>query len=290
MRLYSLSRSARVSYRSDLSLRRAPIRASRSGSWSVSPPADRPTSSPAWSAPRSADILGQQIVVENRTGAGGTIATEAVARADPDGYTLLNTPLANAVNETLSKTMQYEFGQDLVAVTPLAETANVLVVHPSLGVKTVAEFIKLAKKQAGRDLVRDRGPRHRDALDQRTVRHDGRHQAAAGALPRRRRHREGSVVGPGQGDVLQHRAGDYFVRKATSWLATTGPKRDPAFPDLPTVAESGRPGFDIRLWIGLTAPAGTPKDIVDKLSAATTQALESRRTSRPRWRLRALRR
>ena len=93
------------------------------------------------------DELGQQVVVENRTGAGGTVATDYVARSDPDGYTILNTTTANPSNESLSKTLQARFGKDLAAVATLADTANILVVHPSLSVKNLAELIALAKKQ-----------------------------------------------------------------------------------------------------------------------------------------------
>ena len=82
------------------------------------------------------EIMGAQFIVENKTGAGGAIATQEVARSAPDGYTLLNTPVATVANEFLSKTIKYEFGKDIIAVGPQAETANILVVHPSLGVKT----------------------------------------------------------------------------------------------------------------------------------------------------------
>src|SRR5262245_4190824 len=85
------------------------------------------------------DELGQQVVVENRTGAGGTVATDYVARSEPDGYTILNTTTANPSNESLSNTLQARFGKDLVAVATLADTANILVVHPSLGVKQLAD-------------------------------------------------------------------------------------------------------------------------------------------------------
>src|ERR1700760_2896122 len=97
-------------------------------------------------ATKLSDNLGQQVIVENRSGGGGTIATEQVARAEPDGTTLLMTPLANAVNETLAaKTLKARFGEHLTGIGPVAETANVLVTHPSLNVKTVAELIALAK-------------------------------------------------------------------------------------------------------------------------------------------------
>ena len=98
---------------------------------------------------KMSEELGQQVVVENRTGAGGVVATDYVARSEPDGYMMLNTTTANPANEALSKSLQARFGKDLVAVATLADTANILVVHPSLGVKTLAEFIALAKKQPG---------------------------------------------------------------------------------------------------------------------------------------------
>jgi tripartite-type tricarboxylate transporter receptor subunit TctC len=108
------------------------------------------------------EILGGQVVIENRTGAGGMIAAEAAARSEPDGYTLLNTPLANAVNETLSKSIKVSLGKDLMAIGPQAETANILVVHPSLGVKNLKEFIALAKSKPDEILTPPRvaGRRH----------------------------------------------------------------------------------------------------------------------------------
>src|SRR5262245_63113688 len=96
------------------------------------------------------ELMGTQFVVENKTGAGGALATQEVARAAPDGYTLLNTPLATVTNEFLSKTIRYEYGKDLVAVCPQAETTNILVVHPSLGVNSVPELIKLAREEPGK--------------------------------------------------------------------------------------------------------------------------------------------
>ena len=95
------------------------------------------------------EIMGAQFVIENKTGAGGAIATQDVARSAPDGYTLLNTPVATVANEFLSKTIKYEYGKDIIAVCPQAETANILVVSPALGVKTVAELVKLAKEKPG---------------------------------------------------------------------------------------------------------------------------------------------
>ena len=95
------------------------------------------------------EILGTQMIIENKTGAGGVIAIDAVARAEPDGYTLLNAPLSTAVNETLQKSVRYSLGKEIAAVGLQAETVNVLVVHPSLGVKSVAELVALAKSKPG---------------------------------------------------------------------------------------------------------------------------------------------
>src|SRR4051812_37863506 len=95
------------------------------------------------------DILGQQVYVENRAGASGNLATETVARASADGYTLLLASLAGAVNQSLFKNLRYKFGDDLIPVAPIAETANVLLVHPSLDVKSVGDLIALAKAKPG---------------------------------------------------------------------------------------------------------------------------------------------
>ena len=115
------------------------------------------------------EIMGAQFVIENKTGAGGAIATDAVARSAPDGYTLLNTPVATVANEYLSKTIKYEYGKDITAVCPQAETANILVVHPSLGVKSLAELVKLAKEKPGVVAVRDRRTRFGDPPHQRAL-------------------------------------------------------------------------------------------------------------------------
>jgi tripartite-type tricarboxylate transporter receptor subunit TctC len=224
---------------------------------------------------KTAELLGQQVVVENKTGAGGLIASETAARSEPDGYTLLNTALSVAVNESLSKTIRVEFGKDLVAVAAQAETANILVVHPSLGVKTLAEFIALAKSRAGEIVYATAG------------RGTGTHLSAelfnmmAGTRLIPVHYRGGgdtlkdlvsgqvkvmfSSIAPVQGMVQQGQL---------IGIATTGRKRDPAFPDLPTVAEAGLAGYDVRLWIGLTAPAGTPREIIKRIEAANNNALK----------------
>ena len=214
--------------------------------------------------------LGQQVVVENRTGAGGTVATDYVARAEPDGYTILNTTTANPSNETLSKSLQARFGKDLVAVATLADTANILVVHPSLGVKILPEFIALAKKQEL--LYATAGVGSATHLTSELF------NTMAGVQTKPVHYRGG---GDAMKDLLSGQVKMMFSSIAPVvgavqegkliGIATTGGKRDPAFPNLPTVAETV-PGFETRLWIGITAPSGTPKPIIDKLAAAAAKA------------------
>jgi len=223
---------------------------------------------------RLGDLLGQQVVIENRTGAGGTIATEAVARSDPDGYTLLMTPLANAVNETLFKTMRAKVGEQLMAVAPLAETANVLVVHPSLEVKSVSDLIALAKSKPGDILYASAGRGTATHLTSELfnmmagvklspVQYRGGGEAAKDLLSGQVKVMFSSIA-----PVLEH-----VKSGSLRGIATTGSKRDAALPDLPTVAESGLPGFDVRLWIGLLSPSGTPRPVIERLSGALSQAL-----------------
>ena len=223
-----------------------------------------------------AGLLGQQIVIENKTGAGGLIATEMVARSEPDGYTLLATATSAAVNETLSKTIHVELGRDLVAVAPQAETANILVVHPSLGVKSLAEFTALAKGRPGEIFYATAGRGSATHLTAELF----NMRAGTKLMPVHYRGGGDTVKDLISGQVkvmfstiapVQH-----LVREGKLiGLATTGPQRDPAFPELPTVAEAQFPGFDVRLWIGLTAPAATPREIIKKIEAANDKALRS---------------
>jgi tripartite-type tricarboxylate transporter receptor subunit TctC len=222
------------------------------------------------------EIMGAQFIVENKTGAGGAIATQEVARSAPDGYTLLNTPVATVANEFMSKTIKYEYGKDIIAVCPQAETANILVVSPSLGVKTVADLVKLAKEQPGVLQYATAGRGSATHLTSELF------NMVAGIKTVAVHYRGGGdtvkdLLSGGVKIMFSSIAPvQDFVRDGRLiGLATTGPTRDPAFPNLPTIAESGYPGFDVRLWIGMTAPAATPKDIIHKLADANTKALES---------------
>lgn len=220
-------------------------------------------------------ILGQQVYVDNRTGAGGTIATEQVALSAPDGLTLLVTPLANAANETLFKNFRYTYDDYFTAVCPVADTNNVVAVHPSLKVKTIGELIALAKSQPpGMILAGSPGVGTASHLANELF-----NQMAGIKLT--------SVQYRGGGDVMKDLVSGqvkldiapiptvlpFLQNHSVLAIATTGLKRDSMLPDVPTVAESGVPGFDVRLWIGLLAPKATPRPIVERFAGATAQAL-----------------
>ncbi len=226
-------------------------------------------------AARLSETMGQQFVVENRGGAGGTIGTELAARADADGYTLLNTPLANAVNESLYKGRRIHVGEHLTSVAPLAETANVLVVHPSLGIKSVADLITLAKSKPGELVYASAGRGTATHLTTELfnlmagVKMTPVHYKGGGDTIKDLVSGEVKIMFSSIAPVLG------FVREGTLLgVATTASKRDPSLPDLPTVAEAALSGFDVRLWMGVLAPAGTPKPIIDRLSSEIAMALE----------------
>ena len=225
---------------------------------------------------RMGEIMGAQFIVENKAGAGGAIATQEAARSAPDGYTLLNTPVATVANEFLSKTIKYEFGKDIMAVGPQAETANILVVHPLLGVKSVADLVKLAKSKPGEVQYATAGRGTATHLNNELF------DMVAGIKTTPVHYRGGSAAAKdllaGQVKMMFSSIApvqEHVKNGSLIGLATTGPKRDPAFPDLPTIAESGYPGFDVRLWIGLTAPAGTPAAIIKVLDEANRKAVQS---------------
>jgi tripartite-type tricarboxylate transporter receptor subunit TctC len=222
------------------------------------------------------EILGQQIYVENRTGASGNIATEYVARADPDGYTLLLAAPSTAVNENLFKNFPYTVAKNFIPIAPLAGTALVLVVHPSIGVKSPSELIALAKSKPGEILYATAGKGTATHLAAELfdmnagIKMTPVHYKGGGETIKDLLSGEIKVMFSSIPPVLG------FVREGKlRGLATTGTTRDPVLPDLPTIAESGLPGYDVWLWTGLLAPAGTPPGVVTRLAAAIEQALKS---------------
>jgi tripartite-type tricarboxylate transporter receptor subunit TctC len=218
--------------------------------------------------------LGQQVIVENRAGAGGNIAVDFVAKAAPDGYTMV---LANvgalAVNPHILKT-PYDPLKDLLPISLAAEFANVLVVQPSLQVKTVADYIKLAKSKPGTITYASSGIGGAGHLAGELLRGVAKidivHVPYKGGGPAMQGFLGGQVdsfFATPISSVSQIRAG-----KAVA-VATTGSKRAALMPDVPTIAESGFAGYEALNWYGFLAPKGTPKEIIDRLSKEIVKAL-----------------
>lgn len=211
--------------------------------------------------------LGQPFVLENRPGAGTTIGTELVAKAPPDGYTLLMVSGTQAVNETLYARKAYRLMQDLVPVAPVIDTDLVLVVHPSVPAQTLAELLALARAKPGTLNYGSSGPGSNYHMAGELLRNlagvDIVHVPYKGSTGARNDILSGQIQllfdsVPTMAPMIQ--AG--MVRA----LGTSGLQRSPTLPDVPTLAEAGAPGFQATLWVGLMAPAGTPPSIIEKLN------------------------
>jgi tripartite-type tricarboxylate transporter receptor subunit TctC len=215
------------------------------------------------------ESLGQGFVVENRPGAGAVIGTLEVARAAPDGYTLLLMSNTQTANESLLPQRKYELMRDLVPIAPLNTSDLVIVVNPAVQAKTLQEFIALAKSQPGKLNYASSGlgtPYHMAGELFKTM---------AGIdvvhVPYRSSGEARSGVMGGQVemmiDAVTTMAPNIGVGQVRA-LATTGKTRSTVLPDVPTAAEAGVPGYDATIWLGLMAPTGTPKPILEKLNAA----------------------
>jgi tripartite-type tricarboxylate transporter receptor subunit TctC len=225
---------------------------------------------------RMGQILGQQIVVENKTGAGSSLAAEQVARAPKDGYTLLMATIANVINAVVNPNLSFDFRKDFAPVVRLTTTPNILVVHPSVGVKSVKELIDLAKAKPDQLSFASSGVATGTHLAAELfkvmtgvkmvhVPYAGSPQAVTDLLAGRVQ-----VFFSPASTVLQHVREGKLVA-----LASTEARRAAMAPDLPTMAEAGLPGFETGLWFGLVAPVGTPKEIIDKLARDGNEALKA---------------
>lgn len=210
--------------------------------------------------------LKQQIVIENKPGAGATIGTEIVAKAPPDGYTLLLASQTNAISASLYSKLSYQPIDDFVGISLLGREPGVLVVHPSLPVKSVAELVAYAKERPGQVNYGSSGNGSGQHLFTAMfasmaglklvhVPYRGSGQATtdllAGTVP---------MAIPGTAAMVKHvKSGKLRA------LATTGTARSPQLPDVPTLAESGLAGYSAYVWMGLLAPKGTPPAIVERL-------------------------
>ena len=223
-------------------------------------------------AQRLQDSLGQSFVVENRPGAGAIIGTDAVAKSAPDGYTLLLMSNAQTVNETLITTKPYQLLRDFVPIAPINYSDLVLVANPSLAASNTKDLLKLALDKPGKLNYASSGP--------------GTPYHMAGELfksmsgtylvhiPYRGSTGARTDVIGGQVDMMfdavttmveQVRAGKVKA------IATTGKTRSDVLPDVPTISESGVPGYEATIWLGIMAPKGTPKAVVDKLNEAVSK-------------------
>jgi tripartite-type tricarboxylate transporter receptor subunit TctC len=213
--------------------------------------------------------FGQPFVVENHTGAGGVIGTLEVVKSPPDGYTLLLMSNTQTANESLVPQRKYDLMRDLAPIAPINYSDLVIVVNPAVPAKTLAEFIALAKSQPGKLNYASSGqgtPYHMAGELFKTM---------AGIdvvhVPYRNSGdaRTGVIGGQVQMmiDAVTTMAPNVNAGQARA-LATTGKVRSGVLPDVPTANEAGVPGYEATIWLGLMAPAGTPKPIIDRLNAA----------------------
>jgi len=227
-------------------------------------------------AQRIAAPLGQQVIVEDRPGAGSAIGSDVVAKSPPDGYTLLMISNTHTINETLNPKLPYNLLRDFAPITQVNVMPNVLVVSPTSPVNSVKELVALAKSKPGKLNYASSGPGTPyhlaaelfKAMTDTDIVHIP-HKASGEA--------RASVLG-GQVDMMfdslpttvqQIKGGKL------KGLAITSTKRSALLPNLPTVSEAGVPGYEADLWLGLVAPAGTPAPIINRLHDETVKVLRS---------------
>ena len=220
--------------------------------------------------------LGQVVVVENRAGAGGIPGTEVVARSAPDGYTIGSVSTSHAINPSLYPKMPYDTLRDLVMVSHTVNLKNVLVAHPSVPASSVKELIALAKSKPGTLTFASAGNGQSNHLS-------GEIFKSMAGIDMIHVPYKGSA--PGLTDTVAGSTSIMFVDILSALphiksgrlkaLGVTGTVRSPALPDVPTIQESGLPDFNGNTWLGMVAPAGTPREIVARLSAETSKVLNA---------------
>lgn len=223
---------------------------------------------------RLSQNLGQPVIIENRPGAGGTIGAALVAKAEPDGYTILVQSSSHTVTPTTYKSLTYDTERDLAGVTPIAALPNVLIVSPSKGVKSVKELVAAAKAKPGTMNYASAGAGSATHLNAERFRlaagFDGVHIPFKGTPE--------AVT-----EVITGRVDMYFCPVVSALpflrdnkvvgLAVGSSKRSSVLPDLPTTVELGFANSDYNFWVGMLVPSKTPKDIVAKIHAETLKAL-----------------
>src|SRR5262245_29643249 len=227
-------------------------------------------------APKLGAAFNQQFVVENKTGAGSNLAADFVAHAPKDGHVLLVGTIANTINVAMGQKLNYDFEKDFAPIALVATVPNILVVHPSIGVKSVDDLIKLARAKPDELSYGSSGAGSALHLSAELfkfmtgtkmvhVPYAGSNQAVADLLTGRVQ-----VMFSPASTVLPHVHDGKLIA-----LASTQLKRASVAPELPTMSEAGLAGFDTSVWSGLMAPAGTPREVIEKLARATNDALKS---------------
>lgn len=222
------------------------------------------------------DSLGQPVVIENKPGAGGTLGIDLVAKAPADGYTIGIVPGAHAINASLYKSLPYDTLRDFEPVIHIANVASMVVVHPSVPARNIDDLIRLAKDKPGAVNYASAGAgtvthmtgelfKMKSGVDLTHVPYKGSSHALQDLLGG-----QVQVMFANFPGTLQHvQAGKLRV------LAVNGATRSPLLPNVPTVAESGVPGYEANTWFGVLAPAGTPKPVVARLNAEIAKAVRS---------------
>jgi tripartite-type tricarboxylate transporter receptor subunit TctC len=216
--------------------------------------------------PRLQAALGQTVIIDNRGGAGGTVGSMEVARAAPDGHTLLMVFDSYATYPLVYPRLGFDVARDLQPVTQIASNPLVLVVNPKVPANDFKNFVGLLKSQPGRYNYASVGPGSSNHLTAELF------KAVSGTFVTHIPYRGG---GPAQQDLLGGQVEMMFLSAVLAQpnvkagklraLAQTGAQRASAYPDTPTVAESGYPGFEVNSWVGMLAPAGTPRPVIDRL-------------------------
>ena len=222
------------------------------------------------------DALGQPFVVEDRPGGGSIVGTDVVAKSPPDGYTLLVMSNTHTVNETLIPKKPFDLMKDFAPITGINSSDLLMVINPSVPAANLKEFIALAKSKPGVLNYASSGPgtpyhmagelfKYMAGVDIVHVPHKGSDQARTAVL--------GSQVDL-MFDAISTIVGQVNAGKLKA-LGTTGKQRSPVTPNIPTVAEAGVPGYEATIWLGLMAPAATPKPILEQLSTAVNKIINA---------------
>jgi tripartite-type tricarboxylate transporter receptor subunit TctC len=222
------------------------------------------------------EVLGQQVIVDNRGGAGGTVGTDIAAKAPPDGYTLILVSASHAINPGLYQKLPYDSVNDFAPITQIATSPGILVVNPSLPVKSVKDLIALARAKPGQINYASAGsgtpPHLAGELFKVMAKIDMVHVPYKGNAPAFI-----DVIG-GQVPLIfptMPSAMPFIKSGKLRPIAVTSAKRSPAAPDIPTIAESGLPGYEATSWYGILAPARTPREIVAKLHEVLVSVIGS---------------